>query len=158
VIAIDLQAHRLAVAKQYGATHTVHNVEISALDGVREILGGALPDVVVEAAGEAETICMAVELVRRHGAILYFGVPRLEMVNYPFWDLFRKCALTRTIVGATSDPGQSCTWLAIDLIHRGEANVGPMISHHFPFDQVLDAFELQRTRDEGAVKIVVDVS
>jgi hypothetical protein len=30
-----------------------------------------------------------------------------------------------------------------------------MLTHTFAFDQVLDAYELQRTRDEGAVKIVV---
>lgn len=157
VIAIDLQAHRLAVSQHYGATHTVHNVTVDAVEGVREILRGQLPDVVVEAAGEAETIRMAVSLVKVHGSILYFGVPRLETLDYPFMELFRKKCLARTIVGATSDPGQSCTWLAIDLIARGEADVGPMITHHFPFDQVLDAYELQQTRDEGAIKIVVDM-
>jgi threonine dehydrogenase-like Zn-dependent dehydrogenase len=155
LIAVDLQAHRLAVAKHYGATHTVHNLEIDAIDGVREILGGALPDVVVEAAGEPETIRLAVSMVRKHGSILYFGVPRLETLDYPFMELFRKTCLVRTIVGATSDPGQSCTWHAIDLIARGIAEVGPMITHHFPFDRVLEAYELQTTRDEGAIKIVV---
>jgi threonine dehydrogenase-like Zn-dependent dehydrogenase len=157
LIAVDLQAHRLAVSKFYGATHTVHNVTTDAIDGVREILGGQLPDVVIEAAGEPETICMAVRMVCKHGSILFFGVPRLETLEFPFMELFRKTCLARTIVGATQDPGQSCTWLAIDLIARGEAEVGPMITHHFPFEQVLDAYELQTTRDEGAIKIVVDM-
>jgi L-iditol 2-dehydrogenase len=46
--------------------------------------------------------------------------------------------------------------MALDLIAKGEADVGPMLTHHFPFSQVIDAFELQTTRDEGAIKIVVD--
>jgi L-iditol 2-dehydrogenase len=157
VIAVDLQAHRLAAAKHFGATHTVHNLEADPAQAIKEITGGSLADVVVEAAGEEDSIRLAVELVRRHGTLLYFGVPRLESLDYPFMDFFRKCLLARAIVGATSDPGQSCTWLAIDLIARGEADVGPMITHHFPFDQVLDAYELQRTHDEGAIKIVVDM-
>ena len=157
VIAVDLQAHRLAVSARYGATHTVHNANADAEDGVREILRGDLPDVVIEAAGEADSIRLAVTLVKKHGTILYFGVPRLETLDFPFYEFFRKTAVARTIVGASSDPGQSCTWLAIDLIARGEAEVGPMITHHFPFDQVLDAYELQTTRDEGAIKIVVDM-
>jgi threonine dehydrogenase-like Zn-dependent dehydrogenase len=157
VIAVDLQAHRLAAAGHYGATHTVHNAQADAIEGVREILRGELPDVVIEAAGEADSIRLAVNMVKRHGSILFFGVPRLSDMEFPFSTFFRKCVLSRTIVGATSDPNQSCTRLAIDLIARGEANVAPMITHHFPFEQVLDAYELQATRDEGAIKIVVDM-
>ena len=156
VIAIDLQGHRLAISKQYGATHTVHNVDMDALSVVRDLTGGDLVDIVIEAAGEPETIRMAVDLVKRNGSILYFGVPRLETLEYPFFELFRKTALVRTIVGALADPNHECTRMALDLIEQGEANVGPMITHHFPFSQVIDAFELQTTRDEGAVKIVVD--
>jgi L-iditol 2-dehydrogenase len=155
VITVDLQAHRLVVSKHYGATHTIHNAEVDAETALKEILGGRLADVVVEAAGEPDSIRLAVQLVRRHGSLVYFGVPRLETLEYPFYELFRKCVLLRTIVGATQDPGQSCTWLAIDLIAKGEADVGPMLTHLLPFEQVLDAYDLQRTRDEGAIKIVV---
>lgn len=156
VIAIDLQGHRLAISKQYGATHTVHNVDVDALSAVRDLTGGELVDIVIEAAGEPDTIRMAVSLVKRNGTILYFGVPRLETLDYPFAELFRKTALVRTIVGALSDPNHECTRMALDLIDRGEATVGPMITHHFPFEQVIEAYELQTTRDEGAVKIIVD--
>lgn len=158
VIAIDLQAHRLAVSKHYGATDTVHNADRDAVDAVSALTGGEMVDVVIEAAGEAETIPLAVNLVKRYGAILYFGVPRLDTVEYPFATFFRKCILARAIVGALSDPNHECTRMALDLIAKGEADVGPMITHHFPFEQVLDAYELQVTRDEGAIKIVVDVS
>lgn len=157
VIAVDLQGHRLAAAKHYGATHTVHNVDIDAAQAVHDLTGGAMVDIVVEAAGEPDTIRMAVSLVKRNGAILYFGVPRLNTLEYPFFELFRKTATVRTIVGALSDPNHECTRMALDLIERGEAKVGPMITHHFPFDQVFDAYELQTTRDEGAIKIVVDL-
>jgi L-iditol 2-dehydrogenase len=157
VIAVDLQAHRLAISKHFGATHVVHNAQVDAVAGVREILDGQLADVVVEAAGEEDSIRLAVDLVKRHGSLLYFGIPRLQSLEFPFMEFFRKCLLTRTIVGATADPNQSCTWMAIDLIARGEANVGPMLTHHFPFDKVVEAYELQDTRDEGAIKIVIDM-
>ena len=157
VIAIDLQAHRLAAAPLYGATDTVHNADIDAVEAVRDLTNGEMVDLVVEAAGEASTIPMAVKLAKRHGAILYFGVPRLDSLDFPFFEMFRKCLLVRAIVGALSDPGHACTHMALDLIARGEANVGPMITHHFPFEQVVEAIELQTTRDEGAIKIVVDM-
>jgi threonine dehydrogenase-like Zn-dependent dehydrogenase len=156
VIAIDLQAHRLAVSKHYGATDTVHNADRDAVQAVSELTGGEMVDVVIEAAGEETTIPLAVELVKRHGAILFFGVPRLDTLEFPFFTFFRKCILARAIVGALSDPNHECTRMALDLIAKGEADVGPMLTHHFPFSQVIDAFELQTTRDEGAIKIVVD--
>ncbi len=157
IISVDLQAHRLNLSKHYGATHTVHNAEVDPQQAVQEILGGNLADVVVEAAGEPETINLAIDLVKRHGFILEFGVPRAFHMSFNIEEYFRKCLLMQAIVGASSDPGQSCTWMAMELIHQGIADVGPMLTHHFPFDQVMEAYELQRTRDEGAVKIVVDM-
>lgn len=156
LIAVDLQAHRLTISKNYGATHTVHNLDVDAVEAVRELTNGDMADIVVEAAGEAESIRLAVNLVRKHGAILYFGVPRIETMEFPIFELFRKTVVVRTIVGALSDPNHECTRMALDLIERGDANVGPMITHEFPFEQVIDAFELQNTRDEGAIKIVVN--
>lgn len=158
VIAVDLQAHRLKVSPHYGATHTVHNAEVDALTTVQEILGGNLADVVIEAAGEVESINLAVDLVRRYGFMLYFGVPRVgESMPFNMFGLFRKCVQVQTIVGAMADPGQSCTRMALELIADGIADVGPMITHHLPFERVVEAYELQNTRDEGAVKVVVDM-
>ena len=157
VICVDLQAHRLALSKHYGATHTIHNVNLDAVEGVREILGGNLADIVIEAAGEVETINMALDLVKKYGFVLEFGVPRAHQMSFNIEKFFGKCLQMQAIVGAMSDPGFSCTWLAMDLIASGVADVGPMLTHHFPFSQVLDAYELQQARDEGAVKIVIDM-
>lgn len=158
VIAVDLQAHRLTLSSLYGATHTVHNAGDNAVESVQKILGGELADVVVEAAGEVDSINLAVDLVRRYGFIFYFGVPRShESIPFQMFNFFRKCPTVQAMVGALGDPGHACTKMALDLIARGEANVAPMITHHFPFEQVIEAYELQYTRDEGAVKIVIDM-
>lgn len=157
VISVDLQAHRLKLSKHYGATHTIHNTEVDPIQGVKEILQGNLADVVVEAAGEVESINLAIDLVKRHGFILEFGVPRAHTMPFNIETFFGKCIQMQAIVGASSDPGQSCTWMALELIDQGIADVGPMLTHHFPFEQVMEAYELQRTRDEGAVKIVIDM-
>ncbi len=158
VIALDLQAHRLQLSPRYGATHTVHNGEVDPVQAVAAITGGQMADVVVEAAGEVDSINLAVELVKRYGFILYFGVPRVgEQMPFDMMGLFRKCVQCQPIVGAMADPGQSCTHMALELLASGIADAAPMLTHRFPFDQVLDAYELQRTRDEGAVKIVIDM-
>lgn len=157
VIAVDLQAHRLMVSPTYGATHTIHNAEISALSQLTELLDGDLADVVVEAAGEPESINLAIDLVKLYGELFIFGVPRSHVMPFHIWEFFRKSPTMKTMVGALTDPGHSCTRMALDLIARGEADVGPMMTHRFPFEQVQEAYDLQYARDEGAVKIVVDM-
>lgn len=156
VIGIDLQAHRLTLSPRYGATHTMHNAAADPLQAVREITEGRLVDVVIEAAGEVESINLSLELVKQYGFLLFFGVPRGVVMPFDMDRFFRKCVQSQTIVGAMNDPEQSCTWMAMELLASGIADAGPMITHHIPFAQVMDAYDLQNTRDEGSVKIVVD--
>ncbi len=156
VIAIDLQEHRLAMSPRYGATHTIHNATVDPQSELRKILNGDLPDLVVEAAGELESINLAIDLVKRHGFVLYFGVPRGKLMPIQFDRLFGKCLQVQAIVGANDDPGLSCYHHAMELIDQGIADAKTIITHRFPLERVMDAYELQRTRDEGAVKIVVE--
>jgi len=156
VIAVDLQAHRLALSEDFGATHTVHNLETDAVEAVRELTNGEMADVVVEAAGEESSIKLAIGLVKKHGAILYFGIPRKHVFEFPFSEFFLKFPLVRCIAGTLTEPNHECTRMALDLIERGEAKPGAMITNRVPFDRVVEAYELQTTRDQGVIKIVVD--
>ena len=80
VIALDVLPHRLILPKRYGATHTINNREVDAQEAIRSITGGELADVVIEAAGEIDTINLAYTLVRQHGDLVYFGIPHaMEM-------------------------------------------------------------------------------
>jgi threonine dehydrogenase-like Zn-dependent dehydrogenase len=122
-----------------------------------DLNGGELADVVIEAAGEVETINLALDLVKPFGFILYFGVPRGEHFPYHFERFFGKCIQAKAIVGAQRETGQGSTRLALELIASGAANVGPILTHAFPFERVAEAYELQRTRDESAIKIVIEM-
>lgn len=157
VIALDLEDFRLQLSKAFGATHSINNADRDPVDPIRQITGGELPDLVVEAAGEVSSINLAIDVARRDGDILYFGVPRAEAFTYNFAPLFRKCCRVCTIVDAWSEPNQESTRMAVDLIASGAIDVSQMITHHIPFADVLDAYELHRTRKDGAIKIVVEM-
>lgn len=157
VIALDLQDFRLKASEYYGATHTIHNVGVDPIEAVKAVTNGELADVVIEAAGEVDTINLAIDLVKRFGFILQFGVPRGEFFPYHYERLFGKCATLKPIVGADREPNHESTRQALSLIASGIADVGPMLTHNFPFDQVIEAYELHRTRDEGAIKIVIEM-
>ena len=157
IIALDLKAYRLNYSKSYGATHTIHNAGINAADALRQLNGGDLPDVVIEAAGEAESIRLAVEITRETGFALIFGVPRFETMNFPIFEFFWKSVTLQSNVGTINDPGHASTRQALDYINSGAVDVGRMITHSFKFADVFEAYELHRLQDEGAVKIVVDM-
>ena len=157
IIALDLKAYRLAYSKRYGATDTLHNADISTADALRDLNGGDLPDVVIEAAGEEASIRLAIEIVRENGFILYFGVPRFETMDFPIFDFFWKSLTARSNVGTIQEPNHASTRQALQWISDGTVPVADMITHTFKFADVFEAYELHRIQDEGAVKIVIDM-
>ncbi len=157
IIALDLKAYRLNYSKHFGATHSIHNADISAVEALRDINGGQLPDVVIEAAGEEESIRLAIEIARINGFILYFGVPRFETMDFPIFEYFWKSLTAQSNVGTINDPNHASTRQALDYINSGAVDTGRMITHTFKFADVFEAYELHRIQDEGAVKIVIDM-
>ena len=156
VMAVDLDPNRLELADHFGATDKLLNAG-DAREQIEEMTGGQMADLVVEAAGEIEAINLAIDLVKKNGRILYFGYPRAQQLTLNFEQLFHKCVDVTTIVGSSDDPNQESTRLALQSIADGEIDVTPLLTHQLPFDRVIEAYEIHRTRADGAVKIVIDM-
>jgi threonine dehydrogenase-like Zn-dependent dehydrogenase len=157
VIGLDIIDARVAAGLKFGATHTVNNAHEDALKAVERITNGKLADVVIEAAGEVETINLAANLIKLGGNMMYFGVPRATDFTFDFWTLFRKYCYTTTSGASAFEPGRKSFYAALDLIARGEIDVTPMLTHRITFDEVANGYELARTRDDGAIKIVIEM-
>jgi len=80
-IAVDLDDHKLAVAKSAGATHTVNTARESLHDRLWQLTENRGPDVVIEAIGLPETFRAAVEEVAFTGRVVYIGYAK-EPVAY----------------------------------------------------------------------------
>ncbi len=157
IIAIDLQKHRLELSQRYGATHTIHNLDIDPVQAIKDITGGDLADVVIEAAGAASSINLSLELTKDYGFVLLFGVPYEERFVFEYNTAFRKNLTLHGCVYASREPGHTSTKEALRMIAEKEVDVKPLVTHRFSFDKVLDAYELQDSRDQGAVKIVIEM-
>ena len=72
-------------------------------------------------------------------------------------EMFNKCITLKAIVMASREPNHTSTRIALNMIASGEVDAAPLLTHRFPFDQVEDAYELQRSRQDGAVKIIIDM-
>ena len=55
---------------------------------------------------------------------------------------------------ATSSVARYQTALA--MIASGKVNAKPLITHHFPLEESLQAFETARTGAGGAIKVMID--
>lgn len=73
VIAVDLHEHKLAKAKQYGATHTVNSSNEDFSISVAGILGGQA-DVVIDGTGNPQVLEKAFALAAKNGKCVIFGV------------------------------------------------------------------------------------
>jgi threonine dehydrogenase-like Zn-dependent dehydrogenase len=156
VIGLDLKEARVAAGLKFGATHTVNNAHVDALQAVSEITEGRLADLVIEAAGTAESINLTPHLVKVGGNVLLFGVPPHHF-EFDYGSLFRKYCYTTSSGASASEPGRKSFHMALALIATGAIDVLPMLTHRFPFDRVLKAYELARTRDDGVIKIVIEM-
>ncbi len=157
VIGLDVKDARVAAGLKFGATHTLNNSRVDALEAVKEITDGKLAGVVIEAAGEVESINLTPHLVQIGGNLLFFGVPRATEFDFDFWTLFRKYCYTTTSGASAFEPGRTSFKMALELITKGAIDVAPMLTHRLAFDQVEDAYELARTRDDGVIKIVIEM-
>lgn len=89
VIAIDLAAPRLAMARDCGAAETVAAGESDPLTAVRDLTGGRLATAVVEATGRPEGLALALRLVGKGGTVACCGENR-EVTIHVGTDLIRR--------------------------------------------------------------------
>jgi S-(hydroxymethyl)glutathione dehydrogenase/alcohol dehydrogenase len=74
LIAVDLHDHKLAKAKEYGATHGLNTRAQEYSQAVLDILGGVRPDVVIDGTGNPSVIERAFALTHPQGRCIIFGV------------------------------------------------------------------------------------
>jgi threonine dehydrogenase-like Zn-dependent dehydrogenase len=157
VVGLDLKEARVAAGLRFGATASLNNAHVDAPEAVEDVLGGNLADLVVEAAGEIEAINLAAHLVKARGQLLYFGIPHAQRFDFDYWTFFCKFCDTVTSSGAMLEPGRTSFQQAVDLIARGEIDVSSMVTHRFPFERVPEAYELARSRNDGVIKVVIEM-
>ncbi len=154
IISIDPLESRLKLSGTMGATDTICAKGVDAVEQVRDILSGDLPEFVIEAVGHrGQALNDAIELTQPFGQILYFGVPADTIDGVKL-----RAALFKNLVITTSiHPDFERTFpLAMQWIAEGRVNLKPLITHRFPLSQIQQAFDTFRDRLDGAQKVLVE--
>jgi threonine dehydrogenase-like Zn-dependent dehydrogenase len=151
LIAADLLPERLNVSTKMGATHSICGDAAAVTKAVETITEGKPADLVVESIGNAETLNLAARLVRRNGTLLAFGLPHRYNYDFAFHEFFWKEGRLICSLGPTIDDFR----IAVDVIANGVVDVGPLVTHSFPFSRALEAFTLFADRADGVIKVLL---
>lgn len=158
VIASDVRAERLRLARQLGADVVVHAPKESLTDAVMDLTGGIGADLAVEAAGYDATRALAVDTVRIGGTVGCFGFPeRHGDAPFPSYKAFRKSARIQWISGTQSEPRLRSFHDAVAQIHAGQVEVDHCLGTTYPLEHIHAALLAARDGAEG-VKITIEVS
>jgi alcohol dehydrogenase len=150
VIALDLDANRLERAREFGATNTVATSAADWKEQVLALTDGAGVDVAIEAVGIPQTFDMAVDLVRPGGNVANVGVHG-RPVQLHLEDLWiRNINISMGLVNANTTP------MLLRLVAQHKIPAEKFATHHFGFDQMMEAYDtFARAAETNALKVVI---
>ncbi len=149
VTVTDLIPERLEIARKLGA-----DVALDANDPevVRNVVGSSMGmDIVFEAAGENDAVCQATEIVRPGGMLVVGGIPREDRMCVTA-SVIRRKGLTIKMIRRS----RNTLHRSIELVKQGRIDVSPFVTHTFPVERVVEAFEQAMTRSGGVLRAVVE--
>ncbi|KAF6722664.1 Sorbitol dehydrogenase [Oryzias melastigma] len=150
VVITDLFPDRLAKAKELGADF---QVAVSRSDTPQQLakkvedLLGAQPQITIECTGAESCIQTAIYGTRSGGVVVLVGLGA-EMATVPLINAAVREVDIRGVFRYCN------TWpMAIAMLASGKVNVKPLVTHRFPLQQAVQAFET--TRQGLGIKVML---
>jgi L-iditol 2-dehydrogenase len=141
---------RLKLAQQWGGVPIRCDQEDAAQRVAKETRGRGV-DVAIEAAWADASVAQAAEMARRGGHVVVVGIPGD--------DHFAMKASTARRKGLTivlSRRMKHCYPRAIRLAEQGRVDLPGLVSHRFPLQRVVEAFQLNTAYQDKVVKVMVE--
>jgi alcohol dehydrogenase len=141
VIAVDLAADKLELARSLGATHTFNAASPDTADGIKEATSGGV-DYAIEMAGSVKAFDLAYRITRRGGTTVTAGLPS-PTATWPMSPV-NLVAEERTIKGSyigTCVPSRDLPRF-IDLYRQGRMPVNRLMSGKLALDEINKGFDL----------------
>jgi 6-hydroxycyclohex-1-ene-1-carbonyl-CoA dehydrogenase len=149
VVAVDVSPAKLEWARKMGAEAAIDaSAEGVRVDReVRAITGGGA-DVALEAVGHAKTQEQALASLRTGGRLVMVGYSPEPLPLNAGRVMFREMEIVGSLGCRPVDYPR-----VIDLVRRGRIRLTELVTHHFPLDDINDAFDTLRAGE--ALRAVV---
>ena len=145
---IDLDDKRLAVAKKFGATTVINSSDGTALAKVMALTDNRGIDAAIEAVGIPATFELCEQIIGPGGVIANIGVHgvKVDLHLETLWD--RNISITTRLVDTASTP------MLLKSVGAGKIDPTQLITHHFKFDQIVEAYDtFGNAPTTGALKV-----
>jgi alcohol dehydrogenase len=151
IIVIDLDDNRLAVAKHFGATHTINSGDGKAVEKLMEITGGKGVDTAIEAVGIPATFVLCQKIVGAGGTIANIGVHGVK-ADLHLEDLWsHNITITTRLVDTVSTP------MLLKTVQAEKIDPKLLITHRFKLSDIMKAYEVfGKAADTKALKVIIE--
>ena len=140
VIAVDLDDRKLAIATEFGATHTVNAGAGDPVEAVRALTDGFGADVCIEAVGRPEVMQQAFFARDLAGTLVQVGVPDPSMkIELPMIEFFGRGGTLKPSWYGDCLPSRDFPVL-IDLYLQGRLDLDRFVTETISLDDVEAAF------------------
>jgi L-iditol 2-dehydrogenase len=162
VIVSDISEKRLQLARELGANVVINAAKEDPLAKVIELTGngrsfsgrgGGCADIVIECSGVPDVFKQSIEMTRTGGHIVLVGLYGHEVAFDVNHIIHKQLKLVSSFNRGRRSPSAEITD-CMELIASGKVKLKPLISHEFPLDRIMDAFETQ-TRTSESIKVMV---
>lgn len=150
IIMIDPDANRLAVARKFGATQLIQNVNGDAVKKVMGLTAGKGVDVAIEAVGIPKTFEMCEDIIKPGGHIANVGVhgKSAELHLEKLWA--SNITITTRLVDTVTTP------MLLKMVEAGKLQPGKMITHRFKLSDIMKAYDtFGNAAKEKALKVIL---
>jgi threonine 3-dehydrogenase len=146
VVVTDLNPYRLELARKMGVTRAVNPQEKNLKEVQKELGMHEGFDVGLEMSGNGHAFRDMIANMAHGGKIAMLGIPDKEMAID--WNTVIFSMLTiKGIYGREMYE----TWYKMNVMLQSGLDIKPVITHHFPYTDFRDGFEIMTTGNSGRV-------
>ncbi len=151
LIAVDMNAHRLELAKNFGADLTINPGEEDAVTKVKSVTEDGIGcDVVLEAAGNNKSVHTAVDMLRRGGRLMEFSVFAEDVtLDWSIISDIKELEIIGGHLGFNTYP------TAIDFLSKGLITSKGIVSGPYPLAEFKKAIDISKGAKDGAIKVIM---
>ena len=150
ILMIDVDANRLRVAEQFGATSSINSADGTAVDQVMALTNGAGVDVAIEAVGVPATFDICQSILAAGGRLANIGVhgKPVQLHLEKLWD--RNIGITTRLVDTAAIP------MLLKLVQSGKLEPAKLVTHRFALGDIMRAYDtFGNAAKERALKVIL---
>jgi L-iditol 2-dehydrogenase len=151
IFCFDVNDFRLDFAKKFNITESINSLDKDRKQKILDHTNGMGVDVAIVATSSIKALEDAIDMVRKGGTVVMFGVPsKGAKLDLDMSKIYSK-EITLVTSYAASDKD---TKDALDLIESSKIDVKQLITHTYPIVDSQKAFDHARSGD-NAMKIII---